>query len=81
MAAIYHGKSKQCNPSIVVKKWSSTVWFCVWSHVGHIPDLLAQVLLPLLTSGEMGGISGGAAGGDGCKDCKEVLGGLVIPCT
>ena len=24
----------------------------VWSHIGHIPDLLAQVLLPLLTSGE-----------------------------
>ena len=33
-----------------------------------IPDLLAQVLLPLLTSGEMEGISGGAAGGDGCKE-------------
>ena len=25
----------------------------LWSHIGHIPDLLAQVLLPLLTSGEM----------------------------
>ena len=37
----------------------------LWSH---IPDLLAQVLLPLLTSGEMEGISGGAAGGDGCKE-------------
>ena len=42
------------------------MWFCIlWSHIGHIPDLLAQVLLPLLTSGEMEGISGGAAGGDG----------------
>ena len=45
------------------------MWFCIlWSHIGHIPDLLAQVLLPLLTSGEMEGISGGAAGGDGCKE-------------
>ena len=41
---------------------------CVWSLIGHIPDLLAQVLLPLLTSGEMEGISGGAAGGNGCKE-------------
>ena len=43
-------------------------WSILWSHIGHIPDLLAQVLLPLLTSGEMEGISGGAAGGDGCKE-------------
>ena len=41
------------------------MWFCVWSHVGHIPNSL------LLTSGEMEGISGGAAGGDGCKGHRQ----------
>ena len=66
MAAITMAK---CNPSIVVKKprWVEQ-HSILWSHIGHIPDLLAQVLLPLLTSGEMEGISGGAAGGDGCKE-------------
>ena len=51
--------------AIVVKKPTGEV-------VCYIPDSLAEVLLPLLTSGEMEGITGlsrGAAGGD---DCKEV---------
>ena len=69
MAAITMAKVNNATPSRSPDGWSSTVWFCIlWSHIGHIPDLLAQVLLPLLTSGEMEGISGGAAGGDGCKE-------------
>ena len=62
--------------AIVVKKPTGEV-------VGHIPDSLAEVLLPLLTSGEVEGIkceitglSRGAAGGVWVQG-----GGLVIPCT
>ena len=60
MAAITMAKVNNATWSRSPDGWSSTVWFCIlWSHIGHIPDLLAQVLLPLLTSGEMEGISGG----------------------
>lgn len=62
--------------AIVVKKSTGEV-------VGHIPDSLAEVLLPLLTSGEVEsikcevtGLSRGASEGVWVQG-----GGVVIPCT